>query len=310
MEGVRVIGAGQGTCSGSLDCDSLTDARKSSTREGPHKRHHQIPPSCDCAVVLCPGGTAKSYKATQNWVYRLSLYFFIREWLLAAVCCLALPAPTELREAHASGVSPHFSLFLFLLTSYTAMRKTILGSSQPLCLFLPTPYHFSTLPGPPDGMVCLPWALCPSQIVEEREPSIISTYLVGKYRSLSSFLGKKKKEEVDSYSKSHSKIQAKALFFPLCLPPVLHSTVWKKMLPLVGWQSDVHNSSCEAQLAVGRCSLLYQQWKSDALQASTSEAVFNGKHCLLVTVGNEFKTVSDRTAKKPRLWLQVPAEIN
>lgn len=68
------------------------------------------------------------------------------------------------------------------------------GSSQPLCLFLPTPYHFSTLPGPPDGMVCLPWALRPSQIVEEREPSIISTYLVGKYRSLSSFWGKKKKK--------------------------------------------------------------------------------------------------------------------
>lgn len=185
----------QGTCSDSLDCVSMERgaARGSSTRKGPHKRHHQISPSCACAVILCRGGRAKSYEATQNWVYRLSLYFFTREWLLAAVCCLAFPAPTEFRKAYASGGSPHFSLFLFMLTSNTAMGKTFLGSSQSLCLSLP--YHFCSTPlGPPlkHGLPSIS-SLTFLDTVGERKPSIISMYLDGKYRSLSSFSGRKQK---------------------------------------------------------------------------------------------------------------------
>lgn len=36
MEGAGIVGTGQGTCSGSLDCNSMSAAKGSSTREGPH----------------------------------------------------------------------------------------------------------------------------------------------------------------------------------------------------------------------------------------------------------------------------------
>lgn len=194
MEGVGIIGTGQGTSSGILHCHSMTAARGSSTREGPHKRHNQIPPSCACAVILCPGGTARSYKATQNWVCRLSLYF-IREWLLAAVCCLGLPSSTEPGEAHASGGSPHFSLFLFLLTSNTTMGETFLGSCQPLCLFLPHPLPLLFNSSSSTRQHGLPsmGSMLFLDTVGEKEPSIISTYLDRKYRFLSSFWGRKQK---------------------------------------------------------------------------------------------------------------------
>lgn len=170
MEGVGIVGTG--TCSGSLDCDGRTAAKGSSTREGPHKRHHQTPPSLAHAVILCPGRIAKSYKTTQNWIYRLSLHFFTREWLLAAACCLALPAPTELGEAYASGESPHFSLFLLWLTSSTAMGENFLGSSQPLCLFLPHPLPLLLNPSRSTRLRSLPSmsSLPFLDTVGEREP--------------------------------------------------------------------------------------------------------------------------------------------
>lgn len=218
MEGVGKVGTGQGTCSRSLDCVSVTAAKENNTREGPHKNHHQISASCARAVILCPGRTAKNYEATQNWVYRLSLHFFLGEWLLAAVCFLALSAPTEFGEARASGRSPHFSLLLFWLTSNIAMGENFLESSQPLCLFLPQPLPLllnssrSTRQHGLPSMSSLPFL----DTMGEREPSIISTYLEGKYRSLSSFWGRKQKIVSYSYPISHSEVQPNALFSPVC----------------------------------------------------------------------------------------------
>lgn len=147
MRAEEIGGTGQGRCSGSLGCNSLTAAKGSSTGEGcrgrgTHKRHHQIPPSPACAVILCPGGTVKNYETTQNWVCKDFLTLFHQGngfWLLFAARPSQLPLNSE---GHASGGSPHFSLlklFLVLLTSSTGLGENFQGFSQPLCLFLSCP---------------------------------------------------------------------------------------------------------------------------------------------------------------------------
>lgn len=42
---------------------------------------------------------------------------------------------------------------------------------------------------------------------------------------------------------------------------------------------------------------MYQQWNTDTLQVSTSEAISSNKHYWF-TVGNEFNIVSDQTAEE------------
>lgn len=203
MEGEEIGGTGQGTCSGSLDCNSLTAAKGSSTNEGrqgrgTHKRHHQIPPSPACAVILCPGGTVKSYETIQDWVYRVSLHSFIRA--MAFGSCL-LPGPPSCHWTHKDMLlqdpltSACWNVFQFFLTSNTGLGQNFWGSSQPLCLFLlrPLPLLFNSSRSTRlHGLPVMSNLTCRG-FVGNMGPYTISMYLYGKYMSLSSFWSRKQK---------------------------------------------------------------------------------------------------------------------
>lgn len=92
----------------------------------------------------------------------------------------------------------------------------------------------------------------------------------------------------------------------LCLVQHFGKTKALEMLHLLmGWY--VQNSSLRVRYfwitvviqSVGRCSLLYQHWNSDALQVSATEAWSSSVVCWF-TRGNNFKTLSDQTTEEAK----------